>query len=520
MVSYVLEVIAHLTKMVVEQNDIEHNLFVLNLQLKKDADTFHNLEQKLEVSDGHKIMLVIAGTMAYHLPFCLELIRRWKSLGADCVMGGPVVNGGLAEMLDGIPDGAPCIGKIIDELKLLMDEGCILYRGDAYPTKSPSVWETVIEDVIAGTTKPLYDGGWASLESAPIPDWKNQKGYLLPAISIDQQSGCPFFKKGDGCQFCCIGSLSGKMFRERNVTDVLEYLDKTLDKAPKDTQIFSLGDNGSRSPTCLEFLQGLAVLQEKYQFNTSLQADTQCHKLPDFLGACEAAGVGWLFIGVETPDKEALLNLHKFQNNPEEYKTLCDTLWDHQIVPIGSVMVGLPHHTTKKIYDEVEILCQDGFWPIFTVLSPSPGSPAHASDRMHGKVVGFGQLSMSDSSQVVTDHTYMSRHELQEAYWRCCRQSNRLRYAIPRLRRISSWSLWKTNLGMAMGFWRASRAKVHPLMIGRTKCFDEYDRKPGLLQVRGLKLKTRMKEAWLAIRTVGYLIVLMVTTVPILRKKQ
>lgn len=520
---YVLEVLEHITKDIVSRiSDVASEVLTYNLQLKHEALRFFEIEKTFSASSEHIVILAMIGVMSYQVSYCQHTMRRWRQRGAVCFIGGPHVSGALAEMLEGVPEGSPHPGSITDELKILVDEGFILYRGDAYPgdQDSPGVWELAIRDAINGKTKSMYEGGLVPLDSAPIPAWKSRKGYRLQNISIDQQSGCPYFQSGHGCKFCGIGSMSGKIFRERNSSTVLSYFEESLRNAPKNVSIFPIGDNGSRSKNCMEFLKGLAVLRKKYSFNITFQADTQCYKIPEFLDWCEKAGISILFIGIETINREVLNSIGKFQNDPDQYKDLCDAIWSHDIVPSGSVMIGLPHHTPKVLREEVKQMCKYGIWPQFTVLSPSPGSPLTSIARNNGNQILMGEMSVADSAHVVLDHHHMSREEWQNAYWDCYRLANTLFYQIPRLRRLRSWSSWFLSLKIAFGFWRASRTKTHPLLQGSGKCFDEFDLKPGSISISNFsKFIHYVNEFILNLECIAYISILIMTTIPVVRHK-
>lgn len=529
MPSYVLEVIKFLTEQGLSHilsKDIEFEIHAFNLQLAREARAFRKLEESLaERNETVKVILAMVGVMAYQLLFSIDTMRRWKKIGADCFVGGPAVNGGVAEMLEGVPKGSPCSGEIIDELEFIQEQGFTLFAGDAYPQdpEKQSVWEGALRDAIFDKPKSFYNGGWAPLETAPIPPWRKHSGYIIDVISIDQQSGCPYFANGRGCIFCSIGSLSGKETRERSAEQVIRYFKEILIGCPKTVQLFLLGDNGARAQNSISFLNRLIELKKDCKVPlSSLQVDTQVHKIPGFMELCEQANVGWVFVGVETPNVEGLKTLKKIQNNPAEYKDFCDRMWQAEINPIGSIMIGQEHHTPAVIIKEVDVLCEDGFTPLFTILTPSPGSPMNSTLRNKGKIMSLAEFNEADSSGVVADHPLMSRQELQEVYWIAWKRAYAFRYQVYRLRRLKSWSRWIVNLLMLVGFWRVGRERIHPLLSGNGKVFDFWDKKPESIpfsryELFKLKTGTKIKEIWLNLCTVPYFVFLAVVTAPIFR---
>jgi len=198
---------------------------------------------------------------------------------------------------------------------------------------------------------------------------------------------------------------------------------------------------------------------------------------------------------------------------------MCDELLKREIVPIGSVMIGLEHHTQENIQKEVIEMCEDGIWPMFTILSPSPGSPYNSKNRYEGKVPSLSEFNYGDSSKPVLDHPNMKRVELRNAYLKCWKIANSFKYQARRLLQIKNMRKWKANLGMSAGFWRASRTDVHPLLLGSHLHFDEYDRKPGSLPISLLtKLKHRIGELILNGKTLIHFFFLICWTCPLWRK--
>ena len=156
---------------------------------------------------------------------------------------------------------------------------------------------TVVEDVVRGTAKPLYNflNPTPNLENLPTPRITEEEftNFASRFTTIDTGRGCVFT-----CDFCTIINVQGRTMRFREPKQVVDFVRQSyLDAGVK--QCFFTDDNIARNPRWRELFEGLIHLREveNIPFNFMMQSDLAARKIPggDFF---VLAGTGRLLAGV------------------------------------------------------------------------------------------------------------------------------------------------------------------------------------------------------------------------------
>jgi len=86
----------------------------------------------------------------------------------------------------------------------------------------------------------------------------------------------------------------------------------------------------------------LADYQRRHRYRFAFGAETSANVAtqPDLLTLLRAANFEWVFIGIETPSREALLETLKVQNTRADLLTSLRTVYAHGIDVYGSFVVG------------------------------------------------------------------------------------------------------------------------------------------------------------------------------------
>ena len=180
-----------------------------------------------------------------------------------------------------------------DDMKEAQRLGITLYAGEAEEGRL----DAVLKDAYAGTLKPLYNF------MANLPDMNNQPMPILPEqhvrrtagtmTSVDLGRGCPY-----QCSFCTIINVQGRKSRFRSADD-LEPSSATMWR--RTSTASSLPTTTSRATaTGRPFFDRLIMLREEEGFDIkfTIQVDTLCHQIPNFIEkagapAWRACSSGW-----------------------------------------------------------------------------------------------------------------------------------------------------------------------------------------------------------------------------------
>ena len=269
-----------------------------------------------------KVVVGFVGVQTNMFPRACDLAREFKRLGATAIIGGFHVSGSITMLLDGNVrkkngETIPCPHIMPPELHALMDEGIILFHGEA-----EGIWHKVLGDVVSGKQQLLYRGGRPALDTAPLPQFPALyfKGFMAQCFTLDTGRGCPF-----ECTFCTSIRVQGNTMRFREPKAIVAYVQSLCAKGKPPPFFFFTDDNFARNPHWREILEGLITLREKegLEFVFMIEADLAAWKLPQFVKLLGRAGCTRTFMGVESVRQETLNRTQKRQNQVKHYPEMC-----------------------------------------------------------------------------------------------------------------------------------------------------------------------------------------------------
>ena len=178
------------------------------------------------------------------------------------------------------------------------------------------VFEDFLTDFESGAAKEIYrETRKPDITKTPPPryDLININDYGSMALQFSR--GCPF-----NCEFCDITKLFGRVPRTKSNEQMLAEFEM-LYKLGWDGAMFVVDDNfiGNKRDA-MRLLPAVKEWQEKRQFPFSLftEASVNLVEIPEMLDAMTEAGFNMVFLGIESPNDEALLSTSKGQNTSKE----------------------------------------------------------------------------------------------------------------------------------------------------------------------------------------------------------
>ena len=357
-----------------------------------------DLTRSIKAADAGMVMLV--GVQSNQFPRSLDIARQFRSRGVQVAVGGFHVSGTLSML----PQCDPSVQEI-------MDLGVSVFAGEA-----EGRLEGLLQDAIAGQLRPLYNflSDLPHLESQPLPivPRKQIERIMGRTTSFDAGRGCPF-----QCSFCTIINVQGRKSRRRTADDIEALIRANI--AQGIHAFFITDDNFARNKDWEILLDRIIALREKegWKLTFTIQVDTLCHKLPNFIEKCARAGVRRCFIGLENINPDSLLGAKKRQNKITDYREMMLAWKRAKIVTVGGYILGFPNDTVASIVRDIKII-QDEL-PIdmleFFFLTPLPGSEDHKTLFMGG-VAMDPDLNKYDLDHVTVGHSQMSKAEWENAY--------------------------------------------------------------------------------------------------------
>lgn len=245
-----------------------------------DCNTGDLLDSDLEWAD-----LVMVGSMLPQQLHALEIMARARSAGKPVVVGGPDVTAspGRYEEAD---------FRVLGEAEDVMGEFVAAWR--------------------RGDARGLFRAaGFPDLKRSPIPrfDLLHLEHYMHVGVQFSR--GCPY-----NCEFCNVIELNGRVPRFKQSNQILRELDCLRDLGYRGHVDF-VDDNliGNRR-AARGFLTALGEWQKRRDrpFEFTSEASLNLANDAGLLSLMRNAGFFAVFVGIESPDQDTLLNAQKTQN--------------------------------------------------------------------------------------------------------------------------------------------------------------------------------------------------------------
>ncbi len=253
------------------------------------------------------------------------------------------------------------------------------------------VWSRVIEDCLAGTPAPLYEGGRIDGDRFASARWDLlPKGRYMWA-SVQTVRGCP-----KHCSFCSVWRTDGQEPRQRQVDPVVQEI---VELRRLGFRFIALADDNfypvsfedlaqarrRADPTRLLELQALrderfALMARLAQLPDDLifytQITMEAAEDPEFLDAMRRAHIRGALVGVESVTDAGLKDVYKgFNLSGDELVARLRAFRRHDIHVLGSFIFGLPSDDAQTFDATVALAAEANLtFAQFVLLTPFPGT--------------------------------------------------------------------------------------------------------------------------------------------------
>jgi hypothetical protein len=417
---------------------------------------------------GGKALIGLVGVQSNQFPRAIDLARPFLAAGLPVCIGGFHVSGCIA-MLPEMPQ----------DMREAQALGISFFAGEAEERR----FDEVLRDAWNGTLKPIYNymDKLPSLTGEPPPflplqHVRRTSGSLS---SVDLGRGCPY-----QCSFCTIINVQGRKSRFRSPDDLERIVRENYAQGIK--RFFITDDNFARNREWEVLFDRLIQLRngEFPKIGFTIQVDTLCHKIPNFIEKAAQAGVRRVFIGLENINPDNLIAAKKRQNKITEYREMLQKWRDHGAITYAGYILGFPGDTKESIVRDIEIIKRELPLDIleFFFLTPLPGSEDHKILWQKG-VWMDPDMNKYDLNHRVSHHPKMSDEEWEDAYraaWAAYYTPEHVRTI---LRRSAACRLGRPGTTLTTILWfylMIAFEGVHPLEGGALRQKFRRDRRHGL----------------------------------------
>ena len=285
--------------------------------------------RNLQEDDWQFADLVLMSAMIVQEYELLELVREAKDRGKTVIVGGPYVTS--------MPEK-------------VLAAGCdYVVQGEA-----EAAVPLLLDALAKGATGLVLSGEKPDLKDSPVPryDLLNLNDYNTTTMQTSR--GCPF-----DCEFCDIVNLFGRKPRHKTPEQVIRELE-TIYLSGKRGEIFIVDDNfignRQRAKSLLEaMIEWQAERDEPFSFYA--QCSVNIGRDREMIDLMTAANFSSVFMGVESPEQEALLKANKHQNVANTPLEMVQTVQRNGLTAVGSFILGLDGESPeawRSICDFVE----------------------------------------------------------------------------------------------------------------------------------------------------------------------
>ncbi len=407
----------------------------------------------LKAEPGQTNLVALVGVQSHQFQRALDIAAFAREHGSLAVIGGP--------------------HPMTCDTTELQGKGVSFALAEA-----EMVWLEILRDAVKERKlKSVYgrEQRWTpTLDKAPVmtpPTSEELRRYIIPMVGMYPSRGCPFI-----CEFCSVIQIAGRKIRSQPIETTIRSLRAA--KAAGVKYVFFTSDNFNKIPRVEELLQ--AIVDERLGLKFFCQCDTQLAYQPELVELMAKAGIFQIFLGVESFDREVLVDVHKKQNQPQTYGRIVELCKEFRISSHFSTIIGFPSQTKQSIMEHLEILRSLGpDLASFYILTPMPGTEQYARFRKEG-LIWETNLDRFDTYGLTWRHPNLSAQELTHLLGWCYREFYRPdRAVIKAFRRHHNVLI---TGGYALFSWMSGALHRHPMSGGIWMV--RADRAEGLLPFR------------------------------------
>ncbi len=203
-----------------------------------------------------------------------------------------------------------------------------------------------LRDLEQGHAQRVYTSAeFPDIHQTPVPLWQLADLRHYDTISIQFSRGCPF-----NCDFCNVTALLGHRPRTKTAAQIIAELDGLYDRGWRKS-IFFVDDNfiGNKKliksevlPALIEWRRGKTGMPFSTEASINLADD------PELMRLMVEAGFDTVFVGIETPNEDSLVECSKNQNQGRDLVESVKRLQRAGLQVQGGFIVGFDNDSPRS----------------------------------------------------------------------------------------------------------------------------------------------------------------------------
>jgi radical SAM superfamily enzyme YgiQ (UPF0313 family) len=274
---------------------------------------------------------VLLSGMIIHTDSCRTIAARCAAKGKPVIAGGPLFTTG-SEQFPEIPH------FVLGEAENLAPQ--------------------LVDDMIHNTVRERYETpDRPDLTQTPIPRWDliRFKDYATAPVQFSR--GCPF-----NCEFCDIPAMYGRTPRVKTTQQVIRELDALIDAGWRES-IFIVDDNFiGHKAKAKALLRELIGWRRRLPGRIPFVTEASLNLVDDeeLLHLMVQAGFKKVFVGIETPISESLVECGKVQNTDRDLAAAVKKMQHAGIEVMGGFIVGFDNDQPNIFERQLRFIQETG----------------------------------------------------------------------------------------------------------------------------------------------------------------
>ncbi|MBI1910085.1 MAG: B12-binding domain-containing radical SAM protein [Deltaproteobacteria bacterium] len=300
----------------------------------------------------------------------------------------------------------------------LCPEECAPHADVLIVGEAEGIWPQFLAD--------LEDGQWGhryeekekiDITTSPIPRWDLLKIRHYGRIPVQTTRGCPF-----SCEFCDVIVYLGQKVRQKRPEQVCAELDALypyLWKAGRDSVFFAddnfIGNKGHAKNVCRQIIELNRSFKRPLRFST--QVTINLAKDKELLELMAEANFQSVFIGIETPNKENLLDIQKPQNMAGDMIQDVRTVQSYGLFVWAGMIVGFDNDTQAVFKEQLDFINEANIPISMTGMLNAPANtPLWSRLHKEGRLLEGHQYIDQADTNIIPKR--MTAEELRQGYAR------------------------------------------------------------------------------------------------------
>jgi len=227
-----------------------------------------------------------------------------------------------------------------------------------------------LEDLAAGRARRVYaTDDFPDIRQTPAPLWELADFKHYDSVSIQFSRGCPY-----DCDFCNVTTLLGHRPRLKSSAQIIAELDSLYAQGWRKS-VFFVDDNfiGNKKQLKAETLPALIEWRKGkvgMPFNT--EASINLADDPELMRLMTQAGFDTVFVGIETPNEDSLIECNKSQNKNRDLIESVKRLQRAGLQVQGGFIVGFDSDTDTIFQQQIDFIQRSGIVTAMVGLLQAP----------------------------------------------------------------------------------------------------------------------------------------------------